>query len=242
MVTSAATFTLSPSTGAFAPGDTFSVIVYANPTAGEEITVGKLSATFSADTLELVSFVPYVGWMPLVAPGSDLIDNTTGKLIKTSGYPARLTESKQFGTATFKAKSDGVGTITIEGDSMFLDVANANKYTASAGATFAITTPTPPPAPITTPTPAPSPAVPESVTVNEEATQTPAEEEVTIEEEEEIVNEEAVVEDGTETQVAAVAGAGDGSEGGGNLWYYLLAIIAVLAGVFSWRRFGNKTS
>jgi len=172
----AATFSFSPNSGSFAPERTFSVVVYVNPNAGEEITTAKLSALFSVSGLEVVSFAQADGWIPLVAPGSDLIDNVKGKLIKTGGFPARVKESKQFGTITLKAKSVGTATLNTAEDSMLLDSANANKYTSSAGANFAIVAPVPAPTvtgqiaptPSTQTTPAPEPTE-EGAVLGEEA-------------------------------------------------------------------------
>jgi len=232
VVTSAATFSFSPSTGSFAPGETFSVAIFVNPNAGEEITTAKLSAALSASELEVVSFSQADGWIPLAAPGSDLIDNTAGKLIKTGGFPARVTVPKLFGTMTLKAKSAGTATISIEGDSMMLDSANANKYAASAGASFTIV------APVVTPTP-PAATQPDD---DSEISGTVA---PTAEDNPDALNEESEVGTPTESvgaqqsQTAAAATAGD-STGVKNLWYYLIAaLVIVAAGGLYWRNKGK---
>lgn len=238
VMASAATFSFSPSTGSFAPGETFSVAVFVNPSAGEEITVAKLSSTFSAEGLEVVSFSQATGWMSLATPGSDLIDNTAGKLIKTGGFPARVTESKLFGTLALKAKSVGTATISVEGDSMMLDIANADKFVSTAGASFTIVepTPTPPPAvaPATTPATAPTgvsgTVAPSTVTEEESTDETDTTTDTT--------------EDLTTTpqdQTAAVAAAGDGASAK-NLWYYFVAtlVILIVAGGLYWRKKGSN--
>jgi len=240
VMASAATFSFAPSAGTFAPGETFSVAVFVNPSAGEEITTAKLSAIFSASGLEIISFTQADNWIPLAVPGSDLIDNVTGKLIKTGGFPARVSTSKQFGTITFKAKNEGVATLIVEGDSIMLDIANTDKYVASAGASFTIVAPTP----ISTPTPIATPTTDISTdlsgTVISPADTAPQESE-----EDTIAEEEA----GTttieqQTQTAAVASAASADEDGAssNFLYYLVVALAVLTGVFAWRKWGSNFS
>ncbi len=142
-VASAATFSFAPTSVTLAPGKVFSTVVFVSPGAGEKITTAKLSLKFPANLLEVVSFTPATGWIALSLPGSDLVDNTNGKLIKTGGLPAKVTSIKQFGIIVFKAKVAGNAKISTNADSMLIDTANANKYTASTGANFNIVKPTP---------------------------------------------------------------------------------------------------
>ena len=144
---SAATFTLSPGAGTFAPGEVFSAIIYVTPSTGEEITVAKLSVAFSANTLEVISFTQADGWMSPTSGQFDSLDNTAGVFEKMAGFPARVTTQKQFGTVTLKAKKAGAATLAVSGDSIILDTTNANKYVASAGANFTIVAPAPTPKP-----------------------------------------------------------------------------------------------
>lgn len=233
IMANAATFSFSPSSGSFAPGETFNIAVYANPGAGEEITVAKFSATFSPSILEVVSFSQAVDWMPLVAPGSDLIDNEAGKLLKTGGYPLRLTEPKQFGTIILKAKSVGTATLSIEGDSMFLDIANTNKYASSLGANFTIETrvPVSTPPPSITPTPSSITPTPTS------AISTPAVEEV-VESTPPTTTPEEVVPETQEQQLSQVV-----ATSAKTFWYYVSGaiIILFLIGLLVWKK-REKTS
>ncbi len=233
VIVSAATFSFSPSTGVLTPGEILSVAVSVNPNAGEEITVAKLSSVFSASGLEVVSFTQATGWIPLATPGSDLIDNTAGKLIKTGGYPTRATTSKLFGTLKLKAKSAGTATISIEGDSMMLDIANANKFVASTGASFTITiaiptttveTSKPKTTSVTNTTKPKTEVAPATSTDNTESATT---------------TEETIATTTQQGQVAAAAASGTGTK---NIWYYLIAAIAVLGGVLAWRKWGSKAN
>ena len=230
----AATFSFSPSTGTFAPGKVFSVAVYVNPSAGEKITVAKLSAAFSAKRLEVVSFSQSTGWIPLATPGSDLVDNTTGKLIKTGGFPARVTSSKQFGTLTLKAKNVGTATLGIEKDSMMLDIANANKFVASTGANFVIATP------VTTITPAPTSSTTQSEVSGTVKTQKASKKTTSsVTKDKTATTNEVATTTEVQGQTASAASAKTGT-GSKNIWYYILAFLAVLiAGGLYWNKKGN---
>jgi len=235
VMASAATFSFAPSAGTFAPGKIFSVAVFVNPSAGEEITVAKLSSAFSANGLEVVSFTQATGWIPLATPDSDLVDNSAGKLIKTGGFPARVTATKQFGIIVLKAKSAGVATISVKGDSMMLDTANANKFVASSGASFTIVTPSPTPS-VTTPTDTPT-GVTGTVTSSDDDATTgeSATDEAT-------TTDEVATTTASQPQIAAVATAGDGT-GSNNLWYYLIAgLVILVAGGLYYRRKMEKST
>ncbi len=146
-IASAATFSFAPTSATFKPGQTFSTAVFVTPSTGEKITTAKLSLDFSSSLLEVVSFTPTTGWIALPLPGSDLVDNANGKLIKTGGLPAKVTSKKQFGTIVFKAKKAGNAKIGTNADSMLIDITNINKYVASTGANFTIVAPAPTPKP-----------------------------------------------------------------------------------------------
>ncbi len=242
MTASAATFSFSPNAGSFVVGNTFSVAVYANPSAGEEITVAKLSSAFSSDTLEVISFTQSSGWMSPVVAQFDSLDNVGGVFEKMAGFPARVTASRQFGTLTLKAKSVGVATITAKNDSMMLDTANVNKFVASAGANFSIVAPAP------IPVFAPEPVVaPVSAPVETHDTVAPI---IPVEPEEEVVEDVAddaqqgatttPQEEGgvSQGQIAAAASSVDGTNSN-NFWYYILAIAAILGGILAWRKWGK---
>lgn len=233
---SAATFSFSPSAGSFAPGDTFSVGIYINPATGEKITTAKLSASFPANLVEVVSFSQAAGWMPLVAPGFDLIDNTNGKLVKTGGFPARVTALKLFGTIVFKAKKAGTAVIGIEGDSMALDTANANKYTTSTGAAYTIK--------------AAALKVKHTPTVKHKTTSTSGAVKTQKSNEHSSSLEKSSTEEATTTATTTDSAATSTAQGqtaaaGGtnanNIWYYILAAVAILAGAFAWRKWGKKS-
>ena len=236
MVISAATFSLEPSKNKIAPGETFTVTVYVNPKAGEEITVAKLSTIFTPSLVEVVSFVQAAGWMSLQQPGFDALDNTNGILLKTGGFPDRVVNKKEFGLITLKAKKEGSGTLTVAGDSLLLDTENNDKQTFSKGSTFIIAKPVvvvTPPTPkvvVVTPPVVPEPQIIETPEVVVEAE--PVEEPI-------LVVEEIKV---PETQIATIAETEASAtlmEQMKQYWYLILIIFLIIGGLLLWRKEKN---
>jgi hypothetical protein len=229
---SAATFSFAPTTATYAPSKTFSVAVFVNPSAGETITTAKLSLKIPADMLEVVSFTPTTGWIALPLPGSDLVDNVNGKLIKTGGYPAKVTSVKQFGTIVFKTKASGSANISTNADSMLIDTTNADKYVSANGPVFTIAKPAPKPKP--KPTVTTKPKVEKTTT----AETTSVTDQLSEGDEEATTTEEVATTteiDTTGGQTAAV------SETGGffttkTITISLLLLALLIAGLFFWKR------
>lgn len=105
---SAATLTVSPSTGSFTVGSTFSVSVYLN---SEGQTVNTVGATmlYPADRLQLVS--PSTGnsiitlWTAVPS-----VDNAQGKIVLQGGIPNGMRVDKGIVTTlTFRVKAVGTG-------------------------------------------------------------------------------------------------------------------------------------
>lgn len=130
-------------------GQTFILTIAVNPQGVKNYTA-KMELRYPADLLEIKSFVFANGWTPLSQPGYDLIDNTSGTLIKTAGYPGGISSPAAFGTVSFFAKKSGSGAIILDSNSFALD---ANNQNVLAGASFqtAVT--------ISAPTPVSAPAV-----------------------------------------------------------------------------------
>lgn len=231
---SAATFSFTPSTGTFAPGQTFTVSVYVNPVSGEEITTAKLAASFNPATVEVVSFAQSAGWLslqqPLVGPADDLIDNTSGQLVKTGGYPAKVKAPTLFGTLTLKALADGVATLNVGSEALLLDSTNTNRFTSATQTTYTVATPVIVPVVVNEPartTETSSGALPAIAVPVNTTTEVVSEENT---------NEAVAIEENTEEQTAAAAAA----DSSGALWYYILALLALLGGGFGawfvWKR------
>jgi len=124
----AASLNLSSATTEISAGKTFTVTVKVNPESAS-IYTAKVHVSFPSDLLQINSFVFAGTWMPLSQPGYDTIDNTSGALIKTAGYPGGLSATATVGTITFKAKKAGDAVVTVAGDSLALDASNNNTFT-----------------------------------------------------------------------------------------------------------------
>ena len=237
-LTSAATFSFSPNTNTYLPSQSFSVDVYVNPDAGEEITTAKLVLSFPTQILKINSFTLASGWVALTQPGYDSLDNTKGELIKTGGFPGKVTTKKLFGTITFSTQNEGTAKLVVGSNSLLLNPTNVNKYKNGSDANFVVAKPVPvvEPAPvINKPVPVP-PKLP-VVKVKEEpeiitpsitattstttATSSPA----------------TVDEDQNESdQIAAVVNADDASNTSYPRYYVLLAVLGLLVLVLIGRR------
>lgn len=163
-VLAASTLSLSPTVVNITQGRTFNLTVAINPQGTADYTV-KTELKFPADLLSVQSFSFAPNWMPLAQSGYDATDNTAGSLIKTAGYPAGLTTTTSFGTATFLAKKSGSAVIETGVSSFALDANNQNVLNAvpvqaqvTISALAPASAPKPAPAPSTSPKPASRPA------------------------------------------------------------------------------------
>jgi hypothetical protein len=121
----ASDFTISlPSGTSYNPGQTFTANVIVSPV--EKIYTVGIQLDYPANLMRVESFNFASTWMPLSQEGYDSINNTTGLLIKTAGYPGGITSSKTIGTVTFKALNSGQGTIQLTSDSFALNAQNTN--------------------------------------------------------------------------------------------------------------------
>ena len=161
LIASAASFSVDPLAIRTNPGKTFTLTFAVVVSSGENknYTAG-LNLEYPSDLVEVRSFSFNQGWIPLVQPGYDSIDNAEGKLIKTAGYPGGTGVKRTFGTAVFAVKKAGTGQIEVGGNSLLLDSQNTNTYTGTNvdAASLTITAAAPAPAPAPAPSPAPSPA------------------------------------------------------------------------------------
>ncbi len=139
-LTSAATFTLSPSLGNYKKDDVITTSLYVNPGAGETITAIKISLSFPADKLEVSSYTPTTGGSILAHVGTSH-DNTVGTIVDNVAFNPGITAPTKVATIVFKAKTDGVAPVSVSSDAKALDSASADKLASkSAIATFTVET------------------------------------------------------------------------------------------------------
>lgn len=139
LVGSASTASLSPATVSLTEGQTITLTILVDP-QGSAYTA-KIALSYPANLLSVTSFNQAAGWLTLTQPGYDLIDNTSGTLIKTAGYSGGISSPKVFGTVTFRALASGTATIVMNGSTQILDANNTNTFTSGGRATVSITKP-----------------------------------------------------------------------------------------------------
>ena len=125
---SAANFSVSDKYVSVKRGDVIEVVVNMNSYDIDSYTF-KSSIAFPADLLSVSDWQWGSNLIPIEKDGYDLIDNTSGKIIKTAGYPTGLSGEKEFGVITFVAKKNGNGVILFnDNESLILDEQSENIY------------------------------------------------------------------------------------------------------------------
>jgi hypothetical protein len=206
-----------PKGNTYEPGDVFTVNV--NIVPGEKIYTVGINLDYPANLLQVQSFNFSSSWMPLSQEGYDSINNTTGLLIKTAGYPGGFESSKNLGTITFKAIREGTGKIELTQETFALNAQNSDMAGVLGFSQIKVE----------------NPIVEEEPIIEEPIeTEEPIEEEPIIEEpatEEPITEEELIEEGGSEemaTNTSFLAAVGNIlSFGSGNNWLIILWIIIV---------------
>ena len=216
----AATITLSPTTVSVVKGQNISMVIQVDP-AGSKVYTVKNSISFPASLLEVASFTQSEGWVPLSMTGYDSVDNTSGTVIKTAGYPSGFSNIATFGTLVFRAKESGTATISVTNASFAYDAQSKNALSGAQGSAIVTITATATPAP-TTITPTKTPTLSGTVKTPT-STPTPS----------------AVMASATPevSVVPLAAAAGTTFLGLGLAWYWWLIIVIVLLVIFwLWRR------
>lgn len=106
-------------------GKTFSLPVLIDGTGAGNYTV-RIFLKFPTDLLEITSFTFSSNWITLSQPGYDEINNNSGQLIKTAGFPGGFSGRVPFGTINFRVKNAGEGVLTVENQSFILDAVNTS--------------------------------------------------------------------------------------------------------------------
>jgi hypothetical protein len=136
----AATLYVSPSSGSFSVGATFSVSVRTD-TQGQAVNSAQVNVTYSSDTLELVS-VKAGSSFPMQTPGSP--SKTPSGAYFSGGIPSPgyTGNSGSVGVLSFRAKAVGAASISIGSGKVLLnDGKGTNSLSGTSGASFTITPP-----------------------------------------------------------------------------------------------------
>lgn len=129
---SATTVILNPSSIEIKPEEEFSVKVYVDSSRIKKTCTFKLGLRFSPEQLQAGKWEFADGWLSVSRPGYDLIDNKTGLIIKTAGFPGCWTGKKLIGTMTFIAKTSSIGKIDISQKTYALDQRSNNVFTGNS--------------------------------------------------------------------------------------------------------------
>lgn len=154
----ATTVSFNPASVSAQEGQNVSVAVFVNPQGANNYTV-KLEIDYPADLLRANSFSFASAWMPLAQPGYDSVDNVSGMLIKTAGYPGGVSSNVHFGTISFTALRSGSGNVrVVSANSLALDDRNNNVISdALVQAGLTVTATAPPVSPEPSPDSGPAP-------------------------------------------------------------------------------------
>jgi len=109
-------------------GESFDIVVSIDPKGIKNYTA-KIELNYPPDLLNVSSFKFDRGWISVSQTGYDLVDNSSGVLVKTAGYPGGIADKKSFGTVSFKAKKTGTGNITVSENSLSLGANGKNLIT-----------------------------------------------------------------------------------------------------------------
>lgn len=154
----AADLALSPSTGSYSSGQTFTTTVRAVP-GGDSINAVEASLSFDPAVLSVVS-VSKDGSAFSLWTTEPKFSNSAGTIEFGGGSPTPFTASSNILSITFRAVAEGAGAVTFSDASVLAaDGRGTDVFKNSSGADYTVavaTTPTPTPTP-TTPAPANGP-------------------------------------------------------------------------------------
>ncbi len=138
-VSRAATLYLSPSSGTYSTGQTFSASVRVN-TGGQAINAAEGTLAFPTDLLEVTS-LSKSGSVFSLWPSDPSASNSTGKISYSGGVPSPgyTGSSGKIFTITFKVKSTGTAAIAASsGKILANDGQGTNILTGQSGGTFTL--------------------------------------------------------------------------------------------------------
>lgn len=151
----AASLLLTPASGSYDTGQTFTVTVQADP-SGKPVNSSESTITFNPDILSVVT-VSKTGSAFSLWTTEPTFSNTEGTIKYGGGHTAPISSRSSIMSITFRAKSEGTGAVSFKDASLLaadgrgtdvLDSSPGGSYTITAGAE-----PTPEPEPDTTVTP-----------------------------------------------------------------------------------------
>ena len=155
----AATISITPSSGQYQSGQTFTANVRVSP-SGSNVNAVEANMTFDTNVLQVVS-ASRDGSVFSLWTTEPTFSNTAGTITFGGGSPSPFTAPSTVLTVTFRAVGTGSGAVNF-GDVSILaaDGMGTDVFSSASGASFTVaqaTTPPPEPTPTPTPTPSPTP-------------------------------------------------------------------------------------
>ena len=152
----AADLSLTPSTGSYGVGQTFSVTVKAVPN-GDSVNAVEASLKFDPKVLSVVS-VGKTGSVFSLWTTEPTFSNAAGTVTFGGGSPTPFTGTSNIVSITFRTVGEGAGTVSFSSGSILAaDGRGTDVYKNGSTASFAITTAAAPTPTQQTPTPSPTP-------------------------------------------------------------------------------------
>jgi hypothetical protein len=160
----AADLSLTPSTGSYGVGQTFTVTVKAVPN-GDNVNAVEAALKFDPKTLSVVS-VSKTGSVFSLWTTEPTFSNAAGTVTFGGGSPTPFTSTSNIVSVTFRTVAVGSGAVSFSSGSVLAaDGRGTDVYKSGGTANFTVTaatTPTPTPDPTPTPTPTKTPDKPEA--------------------------------------------------------------------------------
>jgi hypothetical protein len=158
-LTFAADLSISPSTGSYSVGQTFSVTVRAVPN-GDSINAVESTMSYNPAVLSVVS-ISKDGSAFSLWTTEPSFSNANGTIEYGGGSPSPFTSTSNLLTITFRTVAEGTGTLSVsEASVLAADGRGTDVYGTATNASFSVTAATVP-TPSPTPTPSPEESAPE---------------------------------------------------------------------------------
>lgn len=155
----AAEVTLSPSTGSYSAGQTFTATVRAVP-GGDSINAVEATLTYDTEQISVVS-ISKDGSAFSLWTTEPTFSNANGTIEFGGGSPTPFTTTSNLVNITFRTVAEGTAAVSFTDVSILAaDGLGTDVYEGSTGGTYTVaaaTTPEPTPTPESTPTPTPEP-------------------------------------------------------------------------------------
>ncbi len=160
----AADVVISPSSGSYTPGQTFTVSVRVSP-GGQSVNAVEANLKFDPAVLSVVN-VSKTGSVFSLWTTEPTFSNSAGTISFGGGSPSPFTAQSNLVSITFRAVAAGTGAVTVTNASVLAaDGRGTDVYSRSTNGSFSVAAA---PAPTPTPTPTPTPSEPTPAPADED--------------------------------------------------------------------------